>query len=96
MDSFFVEVERLDDPGLIGRPVAVGGKGPRGVIASASYEARRSGVRSAQPTATALRMCPDLVVVKPRFEVYREVAHQIRAIFADDTPHIEPLSLDEA
>ena len=96
MDSFFVEVERLDDPGLVGIPVAVGGKGPRGVIASASYEARMSGVRSAQPTATALRMCPQLVVVAPRHGRYGEVSTDVFSIFRGFTPLVEGLSLDEA
>lgn len=96
MDSFFVEVERLGDPGLLGIPVAVGGKGPRGVIASASYEARSSGVRSAQPTAIALRMCPDLVVVAPSHARYGEVSAQVFAVFRSFTPLVEGLSLDEA
>src|SRR5262249_5306464 len=85
-----------DDPTLRGRPVAVGYAARRGVVASASYEARAFGVRSAMPSSTALRKCPDLVFVPPRFEVYRAVSHQIRAIFADYTALIEPLSLDEA
>ena len=96
MDAFFASVEQRDNPEIRGRPVAVGGSSARGVVAAASYEARKFGVRSAMPSVTAKRRCPDLVFVKPRFEVYREVSHQIRAIFADYTPHIEPLSLDEA
>ena len=96
MDAFFASVEQRDDPGLRGRPVAVGGSRERGVVAAASYEARRFGVRSAMPSVTARRKCPDLVFVKPRFEVYKAVSQQIRAIFAEHTPIIEPLSLDEA
>ncbi len=96
MDSFFVEVERLDAPELFGRPVAVGGSGPRGVIASASYEAREFGVHSAQPTAIALRHCPDLIVVAPSHGHYSEVSAQVFAIFRSFTPLVEGLSLDEA
>ncbi len=96
MDSFFVEVERLGDPSLVGRPVAVGGTGPRGVIASASYEARRFGVHSAQPTASALRMCPDLMIVPPAHGRYSEVSAQVFVIFRSFTPLVEGLSLDEA
>ena len=96
MDSFFVEVERLRDPSLVGRPVAVGGTGPRGVIASASYEARRFGVHSAQPTASALRMCPDLMIVPPAHGRYGEVSAQVFVIFRSFTPLVEGLGLDEA
>ena len=95
MDAFYASVEQRDNPELKGKPVAVGG-GHRGVVAAASYEARRFGVRSAMPAVTAKRRCPELVFVKPRFDVYRAVSQQIRAIFADYTDLIEPLSLDEA
>jgi len=96
MDAFYASVEQRDDPALQGRPVAVGYAAKRGVVAAASYEARAFGVRSAMPSSTALRKCPDLVFVPPRFEIYRAVSHQIHSIFADYTALIEPLSLDEA
>lgn len=96
MDSFFVEVERLRDPELIGRPVAVGGAGPRGVIASASYEAREFGVRSAQPTATARRLCDDLIVIPADHGRYGDISTEVFAIFRSFTPLVEGLSLDEA
>lgn len=96
MDAFYASVEQRDNPELRGKPVAVGGAAARGVVAAASYEARKFGVHSAMPSVTAARKCPDLIFVKPRFEVYRAVSHQIREIFAEYTPLIEPLSLDEA
>jgi DNA polymerase-4 len=96
MDAFYASVEQRDAPELRGRPVAVGGARARGVVAAASYEARAFGVRSAMPSVTAVRRCPELVFVPPRFEVYRAVSRQIHAIFADYTDLIEPLSLDEA
>ncbi len=96
MDAFYASVEQRDDPTLRGRPIAVGGSKARGVVAAASYEARAFGVRSAMASITALRRCPALVFVPPRFDVYRSVSNEIRAIFADYTDLIEPLSLDEA
>jgi DNA polymerase-4 len=96
MDAFFASVEQRDDPWLRGKPVAVGGSRERGVVAAASYEARKFGVHSAMPSVIAKRKCPDLIFVKPRFDVYKEISQQMRAIFAEYTPIIEPLSLDEA
>ncbi len=96
MDAFYASVEQRDQPELKGKPVAVGWGGARGVVASASYEARAHGVRSAMPSVSAMRRCPDLVFLRPRFDVYREVSRQIRAIFAEHTDLIEPLALDEA
>ncbi len=96
MDAFYASVEQRDDPGLRGKPLAVGSAQRRGVVAAASYEARAFGVRSAMPSVTAQRRCPDLVFVAPRFDIYRAVSQQIRAIFADYTDLIEPLALDEA
>jgi DNA polymerase-4 len=96
MDAFYASVEQRDNPELRGRPVAVGYGRARGVVAAASYEARAFGVHSAMPSVTALRKCPELVFAPHRFDVYRAVSGQIRAIFARHTPLIEPLSLDEA
>ncbi len=96
MDAFYASVEQRDDPALHGRPVAVGHPGRRGVVAAASYEARRFGVRSAMPSTTAMRKCLELVFVPPRFDVYRAVSRQFHAVFRDYTPQVEPLSLDEA
>ena len=96
MDAFFASVEQRDNPDLRGKPVAVGGSSGRGVVAAASYEARRFGVKSAMPSVTARRMCPDLIFVKSRFDAYREASEAIRAIFRHHTDLVEPLSLDEA
>ncbi|MGB1102765.1 MAG: DNA polymerase IV [Crocinitomicaceae bacterium] len=96
MDAFFASVEQLDNPDLRGKPIAVGGSGQRGVIAAASYEARKFGVRSAMSSALAAKKCPDLIFVKHRFERYKEISAQIRSIFLEYTDLVEPLSLDEA
>jgi DNA polymerase-4 len=97
MDAFYASVEQRDDPALRGRPVAVGGRPEsRGVVAAASYEARRFGVRSAIPMARAVRLCPELVIVKPDFRKYATVSGQVFSIFREATPLVEPLSLDEA
>ncbi|MAM40982.1 MAG: DNA polymerase IV [Erythrobacter sp.] len=96
MDAFFASVEQRDNPDLRGKPVAVGGSSGRDVVAAASYEARKFGVKSAMPSVTAKRLCPDLIFCKSRFDVYREVSQQIRAIFRHHTDLVEPLSLDEA
>lgn len=96
MDAFFASVEQLDNAELMGKPVAVGGSKERGVIAAASYEARKFGIKSAMSSALAARQCPDLIFVKPRFDRYKEISSKIRAIFQRYTDVIEPLSLDEA
>lgn len=96
MDAFYASVEQRDNPSLKGKPVAVGGSGARGVVAAASYEARRYGVRSAVSSQVAKRRCPELIFVKPRFEVYKTVSNQILDIFHEYTDLVEPLSLDEA
>ncbi len=96
LDAFYASVEQRDNPELRGKPVVVGGSRARDVVTAASYEARRFGVHSAMPSVTARRKCPDLIFVKPRFDVYREVSRQIREIFYEYTPLVEPLSLDEA
>lgn len=96
MDAFYASVEQRDDPSLRGKPLAVGGDGPRGVLTTCSYEARKFGCRSAMPSVTAKRLCPQLIFRPPRFAVYTAISHQIRDIFLDYTPLVEPLSLDEA
>ncbi len=96
MDAFFASVEQLDNPDLRGKPLAVGGGGERGVVAAASYEARKFGVRSAMSGVQARKNCPELIFVKPRFSRYKEVSQQIREIFHEYTDLVEPLSLDEA
>ena len=96
MDAFYASVEQRDGPALKGRPVAVGYPAKRGVVVAASYDARSFGVRSAMPSTVAMRKCPELLFVPPRFDVYREVSRQIHVIFKDYTPLVEPLSLDEA
>lgn len=96
MDAFYASVEQRDNPELRGKPIAVGGGANRGVTTTASYEARVFGVRSAMPGYKAKQLCPELIFVPPRFDVYREVSYQIRGIFEEYTDLIEPLSLDEA
>ncbi len=96
MDAFYASVEQLDNPELRGKPVAVGGSRERGVVAAASYEARKYGVRSAMPSQIAKRKCRDLIFVKPHFARYKEISEQVRAVFFQYTDMVEPLSLDEA
>ena len=96
MDAFFASVEQLDNPELRGKPVAVGGDGPRSVVAAASYEARKFGVRSAMPSVTAKKLCPDLIFVRHHFDRYSEISGQVHEIFRKYTDLIEPLSIDEA
>ncbi|MAY83292.1 MAG: DNA polymerase IV [Flavobacteriales bacterium] len=96
MDAFYASVEQKDHPEYLGKPIAVGGSSRRGVVAAASYEARKFGVHSAMPSVTAARKCPDLIFVKARFDRYREFSEQIREIFYEYTDLVEPLSLDEA
>jgi DNA polymerase-4 len=96
MDAFYASVEQLDNPDLIGKPVAVGGTRERGVIAAASYEARTFGVKSAMNSQTAVKLCPELIFVKPNFARYKEISNHIHAIFHRYTDVIEPLALDEA
>ena len=96
MDAFYASVEQRDNPELRGKPVAVGGSRERGVVAAASYEARKFGVRSAMASVVAARKCPNLIFVKPRFDAYKMASNQIREVFLEYTPLVEPLSLDEA
>ena len=96
MDAFFASIEQRDFPEYKGKALAVGYSGARGVVAAASYEARKYGVRSAMPSTTALRKCPNLIFVPARFDVYKEVSRQIRDVFLEYTDLVEPLSLDEA
>jgi DNA polymerase-4 len=98
MDAFYASIEQRDNPALRGKPIAVGGspQGRGGVVATASYEARKFGIRSAMPSKKALELCKDVIFVKPRFDIYKGVSSQIRAIFERYTDLIEPLSLDEA
>ena len=96
MDAFFASVEQKDHPELKGKAIAVGGSAARGVVAAASYEARKFGVKSAMPSITAKKLCPELIFVKPRFDRYKEISDQIRGIFNEYTHLVEPLSLDEA
>jgi DNA polymerase IV len=96
MDAFYASVEQMDSPELRGKPLAVGGNQERGVVAAASYEARKFGVRSAMSGKMAALKCPQLIFVRPRFERYKEISNQIREIFYDYTEMVEPLSLDEA
>ncbi|MBP0905645.1 DNA polymerase IV [Mariniflexile gromovii] len=96
MDAFYASVEQMDNPDLKGKPVAVGGSEKRGVISAASYEARKFGVKSAMAGNLAIKLCPELIFVRPNFERYTEISKKIRKIFLDYTDLVEPLSLDEA
>jgi DNA polymerase IV len=96
MDAYYASIEQRDNPLLTGKPVAVGGEGQRSVVAAASYEARKFGVHSAMPTVTAKKKCPELIIVPPRFQVYKSVSLELRDIFYEYTDLVEPLSLDEA
>ena len=96
MDAFYASVEQLDDSNLKGKAIAVGGESKRGVVAAASYEARKFGVRSAMSSVVAKNICKNLIFVKPRFHRYKEISKQIRRIFFEYTDLVEPLSLDEA
>lgn len=96
MDAFYASVEQHDNPELRGKAIAVGGNSKRGVVAAASYEARRFGVRSAMSSVIAKRRCPELIFVRPRFDRYHEISRRVRSIFFEYTDLVEPLSLDEA
>jgi DNA polymerase-4 len=96
MDAFYAAIEQLDDPALRGRPVLVGSPSNRGVVLTASYEARPYGVGSAMPMAKARRLCPNAVIIPPRFDRYQEVSRKIMGVFSDFSPEVEALSLDEA
>ena len=96
MDAYYASVEQMDNPELLGKPVVVGGGSERGVVAAASYEARKYGIRSAMSGVVAKKKCPHLIFIKPRFYRYKEISQEIRKIFFDYTDLVEPLSLDEA